>query len=746
MADPLARALVDAAMEFHRRRPWTRLDGDAAFLIRVPDEELPLAASVMGQNASEYGLMLLRGTRAFSIMLRMILDDEGPEDVVHDWDMLSATFEPFGMIADELRRPLREAGFSARRENIAPVFMVKRPARNARPPNRTEMRLLLRCLRGVLAADDAGQLAPVPLRRKRRRVFELALAPEGGGRQVSTGLVPWPPVPDEAPAALDPGPGLEALPRRGGRWFATLITAPGQIRGDDRVLRIFVVVDTGQAQVLAHEVLLGADLQPAAAALGRLLRGEVPGQPRGLPQRIGFDIDSLQRAFAPALQALDVEAAAEPAPPFLAELGRELSARSGLEPGGDGGLPQDMAAWKEADRLCTEFLLRELEQVAKSRAITRYFGSKEEARRILEELEDLSPYGAFVEWFVSDYRATHRSQTLVEKLLASNRLNPAARVLLEARRDAELSVYRVDACVPGATLEVEDIFTGERHTVHDRSMSGCGLEGYFLPLRLTRVADWIFPCFAGPPLNESHVSRLLPLLEVARVEAGAAGPRPSAHALGRVWSWYLRSRSQKIELRNTDGDPLELLVAEFRVADAAALQRALAARGDLEGEGDGTWTWTRPGPPAPGAGDNTILGHLELHDDRLLLEVNSRRRLERARQWLEAIPGVRFGSSRAQALEPDQLPPDDRLPPGPPAPMAPELRQALEQRLESMYRAWLDETVPALGNRSPRQACATPEGRRRVAALIRSMAPVHTNGGPIDPPRALLLRELGLES
>jgi hypothetical protein len=746
MVDRLAQELVRCALDFHRRRPWNRVPADAPFLMRVPEEGSPLAISIMGQGHSDYGVLIVRGPGGFANQARMILEDRRQAGQTEELDLLSATYQALATIPMEFRGLLQQAGFSARREQVAPLFLVKRPGRRLRPPNAGETRLLLRCLEALCLADETGELRVAPLDPVKRRVLELVVRGEPRAPLVRSAMVPWPGEAVEPPPLLHLGPGLEQLPRRGGRWFAALFTAPGSIAGDDRTVRVFALGCADEERLIAHEVVLGEELAPAAEELARVLRGEKAGEPPGLPDTIGFESTVLHDAFAPALAALGVRSELGPAPGFLVELGEMLheDVQDAIATEEGRPLPASLMEWKEADRRFTERMLRELESQVTPRALARYFGSRESAEAVLEELAPLSPLPAFLEWLSSDYRATCSSRTLLEKRLARKRLPPVERALLEARRDAELSIYRVDACQPGATVEVEDIFTGERRTIHDSSLSGCDLEGFFVPLRLAHVAEWIFPVFAGPPLNALEVERVVRVLEEARTGTRPASPgtRPEAHLFGRIWGWLLESRQHPPQLQNTDGDPLEPVTAVFRVADAARLGRELRGRADIRAEDDYSWVWLRPAPPAPGMGENTVLGQLELHDDRLVLEVNSTGRLERARAWLEALPGVRFESSRAKGL--DEAPaPDDSLPTLR-TPLAPEVRAELEHRALELYRRWLDEPIPALGDLTPRACCRTPEGRRRVARLVRTLPPIGIPGGSIPPPRAMLLRELGL--
>ena len=48
----------------------------------------------------------------------------------------------------------------------------------------------------------------------------------------------------------------------------------------------------------------------------------------------------------------------------------------------------------------------------------------------------------------------------------------------------------------------------------------------------------------------------------------------------------------------------------------------------------------------------------------------------------------------------------------------PELQALSDEMMRRHWEAWLDERVPALGNKTPRQAARTPKGRERLMALL----------------------------
>ena len=53
-----------------------------------------------------------------------------------------------------------------------------------------------------------------------------------------------------------------------------------------------------------------------------------------------------------------------------------------------------------------------------------------------------------------------------------------------------------------------------------------------------------------------------------------------------------------------------------------------------------------------------------------------------------------------------------------PSALPPEAREQMQRLLDDIHMHWADEPVPALGDRTPRDAAKTPEGRREVAQLL----------------------------
>jgi hypothetical protein len=312
--DRLAKELVDAALELHRRRLWLEVRGDAPFLVRVPGEEHPLLVSIMGQNRSEYGVVLFRGPGTAARAARWAEGQPAP-DAMDEESILSATMEPLGEIPSDMRGPLRAAGFQARREALAPMLMAKPAGRRPRAPNRSEMRILLQALRAVLQVHDEGRLAPPSVGGASRRILEIEVSEDPRAGATSR-IVRYEEAEERAPSRepVSLPADLAGLPRIEGRWVIALQTIPEAIQGESRLPRAVLVCDETSGDLIEMEVVLAGDDAGVAEKLAGFFRA------RGLPRGIAFANEALHGALAEALLGLDVGAAFEPEHPVVADL------------------------------------------------------------------------------------------------------------------------------------------------------------------------------------------------------------------------------------------------------------------------------------------------------------------------------------------------------------------------------------------------------------------------------------------
>ena len=348
------------------------------------------------------------------------------------------------------------------------------------------------------------------------------------------------------------------------------------------------------------------------------------------------------------------------------------------------------------------------------------------------------------------------------------------REFIEQACKSPASFFVVEAVTPGRTLDIKDILTGQRFHVLEQNASRSLSVGDLMFTRvitaggasiLIGACPWVIPASWHIPIIDMR-EKFRPKGRLAREELLDYNLeiREMYHAIVDA---LLHPRIPVMQ--NTDGDPLELttLTYELAVAPAVAVERltplamlrdethvtdqAYDATGALR---SATLTWLKAGNRKMKDWDNTTLGTLSISESRLVVEVNSARR----RRRIEKEIAKRLGSAAtlvdatvadiAEALERRAQSASGSaaiVPQQDAAPASPEL-QAIEAELARQHwDAWLDTKVPALGNRTPRQAAKTASGRERLEALL-SGYPTNRAGerNPLEPDIAALKQKLGM--
>jgi len=757
----LYRETVAAAEAFHARKLWREFANDDSFAVAVPGEEHPLFASIMGQAGEEFGLLLLRGPEALACLMDLLDRDPQDRDLSDKAAFLSFSMGRYDETPPFGRSFLAKARFVGRGSSIVPCFMVVDAGRQPRAPSRGEVEKLLYALKGILKAIDAGMLTRAPLRP---------------GKETPTLVIGGDPLDPEvsmefrrfsatgartgALSAMSPRD-LSGLPRLPACWLIGCPILPVSIANDDRTVRMALVVEDGSGLILVGDPVQGG-VPEALERICDAFHGENTQKTRGIPEEVLVANRELFNALWPVLDPLGVQCRYEPALPLLDQVlhslgewcdGSEAEAELACEESDAVPAADHLEGWKSCDsRLCRRAQARLARQGgAPDRAISRYFGDIETGEALLQDAEDVFPCMCFFEWLWLDYRATKKSMTLAETMLAGP-LPRAERLLLETRLKAIPSVFKVQSIQKGASLGLLDVLFGGEATLHDKALSESAVEDMSFPARVFPAGDFHFASPLGPPLSALDVDAAIDWLEYCGMKLTSQGTRAKAHVFGRLWDWMEERRAEGPPqiAANMDGEKLCFCTATYAARDEDTARSAIAAREDIEwDEDDDTYVWERQKGREPGAliGDSLTLGTLRFLGDELLLEVNSVERLKRARTWLDHIPGIAFHTVRSRSLE-DALraapPPDDQI--RKEVPMTPELVAHIRDMMHQHYIQWLDTPLPILGGKTPREACATTEGKQRVARIIRTMPkPMGPADADVDVPRQEMLKALGLE-
>lgn len=321
-------------------------------------------------------------------------------------------------------------------------------------------------------------------------------------------------------------------------------------------------------------------------------------------------------------------------------------------------------------------------------------------------------------------------------LAERHELLPDDEALLAARWQlVERSLFEVERAGPDR-LHLRDVRTGDRievtNTRNDRQSSpGTMLLGRPVPVDDTWRAYSGFVVVSGV-----FVQAVLDALD-------ERDPFALAEVIGRCFA--------PPTIQNTDGQPLHFHEITWRIDDVAATRTALDD-GVLTANPDGTYALVRNSANQ----NDTVIASCKLADPMLAdptpvgptltAEVNSDERadeiillISRLLPTAVMVDHDMWDLDEMRGYDGDDDDDDD----GSPWPdlSDPAIRSMVAQYVEQFEQRWLDESIPALGGATPREAAADPIGRHELERLLRSF-PDEDHPGAMSPKR--LRAALGL--
>lgn len=121
--------------------------------------------------------------------------------------------------------------------------------------------------------------------------------------------------------------------------------------------------------------------------------------------------------------------------------------------------------------------------------------------------------------------------------------------------------------------------------------------------------------------------------------------------------------------------------------------------------------------------ENTIMGHITIREHKLILETNSEKRTQKGKKLLTKYLGEDIIFQQTLMETPDQ-----KIKSTPKASLTeqrattpydiPEVQEQLKLMAKKHWEAWFDSPIPALSDKTPREASKTKAGRERLEALL----------------------------
>jgi hypothetical protein len=392
---------------------------------------------------------------------------------------------------------------------------------------------------------------------------------------------------------------------------------------------------------------------------------------------------------------------------------------------------------------------------------------------------------SFVPWAVFDYVPRSENGETGEQpklpmalsflLVANDELEPDEKQFIVEMSEQPYSFWSVQEVEPGKSLKLKDIFTHTERTVKELQASevlGKGDIVYTRVLSLGSVAIMVglapFPFPPGYHFDFLEAREILfgRRLKITLHDLSACEPL--------LRQLYCSQRHRLLNpvvpvLQNTDGDPLEFVKLTYRLnyppqtvfeklCSLNSLESGEDLLNDAELDDSGVlrkvaFSWMAQGNKMHRSWDNTILGNITIENEQLVIEVNSAKRSQKIQKEIARRlgDGTVLQDSATESMEQKlaetragkDTEAQQRAAEEQEALMAlPEVQAQMKEMAKQRWENWLDEPLPVLQGKTPKQAARSAAGRERLEALLIDFERSAESLDPIFAPDVKELRRL----
>jgi len=758
--------VIQACIDFAELRLWEQYENLDFFVVETPLED-PIVAAIMGMGGQEYGLSVFRGPDAFK---QPLLLDESKRTAAEKINTIGFSMSRYDEMEHHEKKWLKSCNFRARGSDWAPCLLSKAPGRMAELVEKDrDIRLMLYVLKGILKAHEEGNFNP-KIASNGSRLLTLQVSGDEMDPDVQVVRKSFPGSKElleycNQVISLDMSE-VSELPQLDETWLVVPIYITDAKTKRD--ICTLVIAEEKSRFIFSAEIIEMAT-EEVLNVLYDVFAGNNAAQKKGVPSTIIIAEQALFDAIGKHLKQWEINVRCQVNHPLAKEFRQELgtflfTAGSGrtkhlkvsssvdlsIIPADD-----DLTGWKNVQSALTNRFIDfwNTEDKFRTGRVSKQFFGDSDWEYYIDEYANVMSLPTYVTWAIMSYRPPKNDPTFAESLLASD-LPVPLRISLEAMNKAYPSLYQVVKTDEKAgTVQVEDLLLSGTFIIHDQGLSMSSKPNMIVPFWIYSVGHFHFINIAGPVFGLLDIDRVIKKLQKLGLPPTLSPEwlRQNPHIFGRLWQLYddiALEEPQLPLLKNTDGDPLEFITASFTCDNPASAQNALRQRTDINcDDQENAYVWFKGNLDEPMK--NTILGGISFRENNIEAEVNSKKRLDGVKKILESIQGVRYLSHKTQKaqklLEKMSSEPagSSKRPLLSEKPLPEEVRLAAAEHLRQYYMEWLDTSVPAFGNQSPRQAVKNPKTAQQVRIMIKSLPdPISNTGGSV--PRKEMLESLGL--
>ncbi len=296
-------------------------------------------------------------------------------------------------------------------------------------------------------------------------------------------------------------------------------------------------------------------------------------------------------------------------------------------------------------------------------------------------------------------------------------LSAEGRGYLEELQRNPLQPYRIVESIPGQALVLQDYV--DRASAPRRVVERAGSQALQAgDLILARVVAAEVEVLSGAIYGLSTVESVVAQAVSEWEQADDVDPDDLSLDLIDIWLRALMSVTRgPVIVDAATGEAAMFVTDHYRIRDRGAFDNVLARLKEVEGDAENGWVRLEE----PGVAHSRVLLGINpgKRSDRIELFSRSVPLAESNKSWFEEAFDATVAFVTREISDPVALlkrRPAEKLN-NSEIEITPEIREQIHRRV---YRNWVEDEIPALGDVSPRNAVRTVQGRREVTRLLES--------------------------
>ncbi len=351
-----------------------------------------------------------------------------------------------------------------------------------------------------------------------------------------------------------------------------------------------------------------------------------------------------------------------------------------------------------------------------------------------DDIDDLT-FTRFIDWFIYDFKLINVGKRLIERFYEEERQNltEIESSILDDWMNNLHSFFEVEEVIPEEGCHIRDIFTGEVFQIKDSATS-----------LQTRRSDII----GGRPLkvkNNSYFSGVVSIYSQAlkpiiidfvnrelKEYRMTFGKKRTTKEYLKDWGYlivhYIENISKRPHFLTPEGNEYVSASSTYSVNNYdKALKRLRTIKSFEEIQG-GTnefraFSWIRKRKGS----EEGILGTIEVEKSELTIKCCSSNLLAKAKRLIDdnlsdIIVHKEDSTKQLESFQDRQSRENAK---GGRLPYGLKNQSQLDSILNEYYEVWIDKPLAALGNKTPREALETGQGREKLDLILKELQSVY---------------------